>query len=117
MAWAIALCMAFVGFDVYISHRRIKAYGPFAELNPLVRQLIADFGLKFGLGIGAFQGLATVGVLAYFRLSNLLWLYCGVKLGLVLMQLKSLQMESFIEKVLFKAREKVKARELGPPSA
>jgi len=106
MLWAGLLCLALAGFDLYVSYKRIKTYGPFAELNPLVRQLIADFGLKVGLAAGFVQNLLTVLALYFWGHPEILWYFAGTKSGLVLMQLKSLQMESFVEKVLAKARAK-----------
>ena len=101
--------MLLVGFDAYISHRRIKQFGPLAEVNLLVRQVIQDFGLKAGLTAGFLQNLAIVCGLLWFKLGWLLAFFAGVKFGLALMQLKSLQMETYVERVLAKLRQKQQA--------
>lgn len=106
MHFLAGLAGLLVLFDGYVTHRRIKMYGSFAEVNPCVRQLIQDFGLTVGLLVGLVQNLVIITFLVWFGLPLLLAFFAGVKFGLTLMQLKSLQMEAFVEKVLAKARAK-----------
>jgi hypothetical protein len=86
---AIALL---VGFDLYISHTRIKEYGPAVELNPAIRWIAANIDLR-----------SAIGFLGGFNLALLLWaseyptflhILFGAKLSLAALQLKSLSLRN-----------------------
>jgi len=114
MIAGVALTLLLTAFDGYISYRRIKAYGKLAEVNMLVRQVITDFGLAAGLTVGALYNLCILGALLYFKLPSAIWFWCGTKFGLCLMQLKSMQMESFVERVLAAAKQRQANKVTGP---
>lgn len=106
MLTAAILTALFVGFDAYVSHRRIKTYGPIAEVNMLVRQVITDFGLKTGVAVGIAFNVVILALLLHLQAERTLWFFAGAKWGLCLMQLKSLQMELFVERIIAKVRAK-----------
>jgi hypothetical protein len=99
------LCLVLVAFDTYISYKRIKLYGPFAEVNLLVREVIKDQGLDAGIAVGVVYNIALIAALVLLHLDKVLLFLAGAKFGLCLMQLKSLQMENFVERVLVQARK------------
>lgn len=90
--------------DIYVSKKRLERYGPRVELNPLARQLAADHGTNAAL---LFLGVYNLGLLALcLCYPTALHILFGAKLGLGLMQLKSLELETFVETLLRKAKEK-----------
>jgi|SRR5271157_3614278 len=93
-------------FDSYISHKRIKKFGPLAEVNLALRQVAEDFGVASSVAVGLIYNLLVLAILCYFNLSLWLAFWVGAKFGLALMQLKSLQMETYVERVLFKFQQK-----------
>lgn len=98
--------LALIGLDLYMSVVRMRDYGPRVELNPVARQLCADHGPVVAAGFLALWNLGLLGALLYYRCNICLHVLFGFKLGIGLMQLKSLELESFVEKLLRKAKEK-----------
>lgn len=101
---AIALLLSFI--DSYVTYKRIKLYGAFAEINLAIRQLSTDFGIDIGVTAGLIYNIALIAILAYFKLNKTLLFLIGAKTGLCLMQLKSLQMTSVVERAFVKAKLK-----------
>lgn len=94
--------------DLYVTYRRIKQYGPIVELNPLARELAADQGIAAALTFLAFWNAGILIALYHYKAETWIHVFFGAKLGLALFQLKSMQMESTIERIIKKAREKKK---------
>lgn len=101
---AISLLLA--GLDGYLTFERMKKYGPIVELNPMIRQLAEDFGLKTSVGVLMGFNLAIVVGFTYLGSEAIAGLVTGFKLAVCAMQLKSLQVESYIERILARVREK-----------
>jgi len=97
-------CVALIVLDLYLSAVRLRTYGPRVELNPVARQLASDFGPTVGI---VFLGIFNAGLLGLVAHSpTLLHVFFGLKLGLALMQLKSLQLETYIERILRNVKAK-----------
>lgn len=92
--------------DLWITRRRINTYGPIVELNLLAKELAAEQGVTAALIFLAMWNAAIIIGLTYYNSPTWMHVLFGCKLGLALFQLKSLQMESYIEKILHKARDK-----------
>ena len=88
-----------IGLDIYLSHRRMKDYGAVVELNPVAKQLAKDQGITAAVVFLALWNLALLIMLDHYS-QTLLHVFFGAKLGLGAMQLKSLEMESIVEKIL-----------------
>ena len=88
------------GFDCYLSWSRLKTYGPIVELNPVARQLARDFGIKSASVFLVLQNAAILTAIDHYRAETYLHVLVGAKLGLAALQLKSLQIEHFVEKLL-----------------
>lgn len=89
-----------IGLDLYLSHRRMVNYGAMVELNPIARQLASDYGAKYGVLFLAWWNVSLLVVILLYRLDTFLHVLFGAKLGLAAMQLKSIQLEAFVERVL-----------------
>lgn len=98
--------IAMVVLDIWITHKRIKRYGPVVELNPLARELARDQGVSAALIYLALYNAGILIALNYYRAETLLHVFFGAKLGLALFQLKSMQLESTVERIIRKAQEK-----------
>lgn len=96
----IAGILLLVGLDLYLSHRRMKTYGALVELNPIAREIASDKGINLSIAFLAIYNLALLVTLCYYKADTLLAILFGAKLGLCSMQLKSLQIETYIEKLL-----------------
>lgn len=88
-----------VGLDLYLSNRRMRNYGIAVELNPVAKQLARDQGVTAAVVFLALWNIALLIGLDYYS-QTLLHVFFGAKLGLGAMQLKSLEMESLVEKLL-----------------
>jgi hypothetical protein len=100
--------IAMVVLDLYVTHARIKQYGPVVELNPLARELARDQGIAAALIYLAFYNAGILIALNHYKAETLLHVFFGAKLGLALFQLKSMQLESTVERIIRKAQEKRK---------
>lgn len=89
-----------VGMDAYVTHRRMKKYGPLVELNPLIRQVSEDAGIIAGVGAGIVVNLGITSLIYLFHATLLMAILLGAKLSLVACQLNSLRVETFIDKLL-----------------
>lgn len=101
-----AACSLFAGLDGYLTFERMKKYGPIVELNPMIRQIAEDFGLKVAVGTLMVFNLGLIVGAILLKSEALMGLLTGAKLMVCAMQLKSLQVESYIERILAKVREK-----------
>lgn len=99
MLFAIA-CLPLIGLDLYLSYRRMQTYGPVVELNPVARDLAENQGMSAGIIFLGLYNLAVLSVIVGLHADTLLHIFFGAKLGLAAMQLKSLQIEHFVEKLL-----------------
>lgn len=81
-------------------------YGPIVELNLLAKELAAEQGITAALVFLAMWNACILTALIHYHSDTWIHIFFGAKLGLAVLQLKSLQMESFIETILRKAREK-----------
>lgn len=100
-----ALC---AGVDAFITKKRVDKYGVLVEVNPLVRQIMEDYGKESGIILNSAINAAIISLLCIYQQHTLLAIFTGAKLGLLAMQLKSLQVETYIEKVLASARMKMR---------
>jgi len=97
--------LAVIGLDLWVSYVRMRRYGPRVELNPVAREFAADHGPVSAVVYLAVWNLALVFAIVYY-FPVLLPILFGFKLGIAAMQLKSLEIESFVERLLRKAKEK-----------
>lgn len=101
-----AVGLLLVAFDLYVSHTRIRKYGPLVELNPVARQLSLDFSPKVGLAFLLAYNLTALGFLVALKQRDWLDVFVGAKAGLSACQLRSLQIETAFERILARAKEK-----------
>lgn len=84
---------ALVGFDVWLTKRRVAQHGPEIELNKLVRKLAVKFP-KWGIPLGVVAPSLAVLVAANFVDVAALAFLTGMRTDLFLSQLWSLLRES-----------------------
>ena len=99
MLWALAGALL-VGYDLYLSHRRMKTYGALVELNPIARELAQSQGIWAGTAFLGLYNAALITALASLKDQAFLHALVGAKIGLISMQLKSLQIENYVERIL-----------------
>lgn len=97
----VAIACSLVGFDVWLTRRRMREYGTKIEMNPVIRRLTNKLGIELGLLLGVFipfcaltlvcQGLGWEDVYAA---------YTGFRFFLFSMQLRSLRYERDIKRHL-----------------
>lgn len=98
--YLVLVAALLTGLDLYLSYSRMRRYSPVVELNPVVRQVATDFGVTAGVcALGAQNVAILVGLVAWHA-QTLLTLYVGARIGLAAMQLKSLQLERIVERLL-----------------
>jgi len=105
MLFVFGTCLL-VGLDLYLSYHRLREFGPLVELNPVAREIAKDGGPKGAITFLGIFNLAILASLLYFQLDTWLHVFFGAKLGLAAMQLKSLQLESYIERILQRNQNK-----------
>lgn len=81
-------------FDLYLSHRRIVEYGAIVELNPVASRLAEAFGPWAATAFLSLWNLLLLGAICLFQWNTALHVLFGLRLGLGLMQLRSLQVRS-----------------------
>lgn len=108
--------LVLVGIDAYLSYRRMKKYGTIVEYNSLARVIAEDKGPKVAVAFLVAWNLAAIGICVKYNLSNLLSMLVGAKLTLALVQVKSMQLETFIDK-LFAAKQADRGSPPGPKVA
>ena len=81
-------------YDTYLTQRRIKLFGPWIELNWLVRELATQTGPTLAAIIGVLGPVVvwTAG-LVYFKFPVFLALLAGINLKRFEMQLASTELE------------------------
>jgi len=105
--WLFILAsISMVLLDLWVTKRRILRYGPSVELNPLARELAVEQGPVAALIFLAMWNAIILIALGYYKAETWLHVFFGAKLGLALFQLKSMQLESTVERIIRKAREK-----------
>lgn len=74
------------------------------ELNPIARELAQDQGTTAGIVFLVLWNTALLIGLVYYQCQTCLHILFGAKLGLAAMQLKSLQLAEYVEKLLRKPK-------------
>lgn len=91
-AMMVAL-LTMAAFDARLSAKRMAKLGPSVELNPLARRVFERFGAK-GLMILIVGMTAVIGGGLAFVSPLLLAGFVGVRLALLMFQLRSMSIES-----------------------
>jgi hypothetical protein len=92
MVQVLSACiLILIGLDLRISYSRWKAFGSRIELNPLVRYFVRTQGIQAGLAALLILNLAILGLLSRYPIP--LAILLGAKLGLAVLQLKSLELK------------------------
>lgn len=84
-----ALIALLTGFDLYVSRKRMKTYGPQAEFNPLARYIAREVGINQSLLFLAIYNLLLITL--WIRYDVVMHIWFGAKLSLAALQLKGLQ--------------------------
>lgn len=73
---------------MYVTHKRIKAFGPQVELNPLIRHVASEDGPSAATAMLLMSNLLLLGLIS--QSSTLLHIFFGAKLSLAALQIRSL---------------------------
>jgi hypothetical protein len=88
------LIFALMSYDVHLTTRRIKDYGPQVELSPSVQMLARRFGAEWATLISvAIPNILLLFVLNYFEATTCLGFILGFKLRFFYNQIESLKFE------------------------
>jgi len=100
----LAAAAVLTGIDVYLSHKRMKTYGSSVELDFVARRLGRDCNTQVAMAWLGLKNLAMLLLIDKFHWDTWLHVLVGAKAGLCMLQLKSLQLEKFIEVALARGK-------------
>lgn len=90
MVWFVLGIISLTILDIWVTKQRIEKYGPGIELNPIVRDLARKDGITPALVFLAWWNVGILIPLVHYEAETLLHIFFGLKLGLALLQVKSI---------------------------
>ena len=81
-----ALSLICIGFDGWLTRKRMLTFGPQVELNPVIRW----FGPRFGGFYGVMSNFVALFLLFHFQWPRAIAFFAGAKSALCVLQLNSL---------------------------